>query len=173
MSLLTYRKVKNSQLPYNSLKIKNQFYLELFIFLLNYQLFFIAILNYFVFNYEGKTYRFRISNVGNLWSINFRIQNHKMLLVETEGSYTNQITLDSLDVHVGQSYSVLVTADQEAKDYYIVATPKWVNLTKPNAIAAVGVLHYDNSTTTANGPLPNGPDPFDIGFSINQTRSIT
>ncbi|KAK6137893.1 hypothetical protein DH2020_028351 [Rehmannia glutinosa] len=114
---------------------------------------------------KGKTYRFRISNVGNLWSINFRIQNHTMLLVETEGSYTNQVSLDSLDVHVGQSYSVLVTADQNAEDYYIVATPKWVNMTKPNAIAAVGVLHYDNSNTTASGPLPNGPDPFDIGFS--------
>ncbi|KAK6144729.1 hypothetical protein DH2020_021549 [Rehmannia glutinosa] len=121
---------------------------------------------------KGKTYRFRISNVGNLWSINFRIQNHTMLLVETEGSYTNQVSLDSLDVHVGQSYSVLVTADQNAEDYYIVATPKWVNMTKPNAIAAVGVLHYDNSNTTASGPLPNGPDPFDIGFSLNQARSI-
>ncbi|KAI3470515.1 hypothetical protein Pfo_027178 [Paulownia fortunei] len=128
---------------------------------------------FFSFLFEGKTYRFRISNVGNLWSINFRIQNHTMLLVETEGSYTNQITLDSLDVHVGQSYSVLVTADQNAEDYYVVATPKWVNLSKPNAIAAVGVLHYDNSTTTANGSLPNGPDPFDIGFSLNQARSIT
>ncbi|KAK4480373.1 hypothetical protein RD792_013445 [Penstemon davidsonii] len=121
---------------------------------------------------QGKTYRFRISNVGNLWSINFRIQNHKMVLVETEGSYTNQITLDSLDVHVGQSYSVLVTADQNASDYYIVATPKWVNLSNPNAIAATGVLHYENSNTTANGSLPNGPDPFDIDFSMGQARSI-
>ncbi|KAK6137856.1 hypothetical protein DH2020_028411 [Rehmannia glutinosa] len=121
---------------------------------------------------KGKTYRFRISNVGNLRSINFRIQNHTMLLVETEGSYTNQVSLDSLDVHVGQSYSVLVTADQNAEDYYIVATPKWVNMTKPNAIAAVGVLHYDKSNTTASGPLPNGPDPFDIGFSLSQARSI-
>ncbi|KAL0382708.1 UNVERIFIED_CONTAM: Monocopper oxidase-like protein SKU5 [Sesamum calycinum] len=96
-----------------------------------------------------------------------------MLLVETEGSYTNQIMLDSLDVHVGQSYSVLVTADQYPADYYIVATPKWVNVTKPNAIAAVGLLHYDNSTTPANGPLPNGPDPFDIDFSLDQARATT
>ena len=70
----------------------------------------------------GKTYRFRISNVGTALSFNFRIQNHQMVIVETEGSYTNQITLDSLDVHVGQSYSVLVTADQNEVDYYIVAT---------------------------------------------------
>ena len=54
-----------------------------------------------------------------------------MLVVETEGSYTNiQIMVDSHDVHVGQSYSVLVTADQKAADYYVVATPKMVNTTK-------------------------------------------
>ncbi|KAF4384003.1 hypothetical protein F8388_018755 [Cannabis sativa] len=46
---------------------------------------------------------FRISNVGSTVSFNFRIQNHQMVLVEKEESYSNQITLDSLDVHVGQS----------------------------------------------------------------------
>ena len=75
----------------------------------------------------GKTYRFRISNVGTALSFNFRIQNHQMVIVETEGSYANQITLDSLDVHVGQSYFVLVTAYQNEVDYYIVATPKLNN----------------------------------------------
>ncbi|KAK9910029.1 hypothetical protein M0R45_034006 [Rubus argutus] len=36
----------------------------------------------------------------------------------------------------------------------------------------IGVLHYDNSTTAAGGPLPTGPDPFDLEFSINQAKSI-
>ncbi|XP_019251163.1 PREDICTED: monocopper oxidase-like protein SKU5 [Nicotiana attenuata] len=120
----------------------------------------------------GKTYRLRISNVGSEWSFNFRIQNHSMLLVETEGSYTNQITLESLDVHVGQSYSVLVTADQDTADYYIVATAKMANSTQLKTLEVVGVLHYENSTKPADGPLPNGPDPFDVHFSISQARSI-
>ncbi|XP_059669147.1 monocopper oxidase-like protein SKU5 [Cornus florida] len=122
---------------------------------------------------KGKTYRFRVSNVGIAWSINFRIQNHKMVIVETEGSYTNQMTLDSLDIHVGQSYSVLVTADQNPADYYIVASPKLINTSDNSTLVAVGLLHYDNSTTPPNGPLPNGPDPFDQVFSVNQARSIT
>ncbi|KAE8696707.1 putative Chaperone DnaJ-domain superfamily protein [Hibiscus syriacus] len=37
----------------------------------------------------GATYRLRISNVGLKTSLNFRIQEHPMLLVETEGSYFN------------------------------------------------------------------------------------
>ncbi|KAA8539242.1 hypothetical protein F0562_025934 [Nyssa sinensis] len=121
---------------------------------------------------QGSTYRFRISNVGIAWSINFRIQNHQMLVVETEGSYTDQIMLDSLDIHVGQSYSVLVTADQNAIDYYIVASPKMINVTDNSTILAVGVLHYENSTTPPNGPLPGGPDPFDLQFSITQAKKI-
>ncbi|KHN00955.1 Monocopper oxidase-like protein SKU5 [Glycine soja] len=121
---------------------------------------------------QGKTYLLRISNVGTAWSFNFRIQNHQLVLVETEGSYVNQIELESLDVHVGQSYSVLVTANQNAVDYYIVASPKLSNATNNNTLVGVVVLHYDNSTTPANGSLPSGPDPFDLQFSINQAKSI-
>ncbi|KAI8006593.1 Monocopper oxidase-like protein SKU5 [Camellia lanceoleosa] len=95
-----------------------------------------------------------------------------MVVVETEGSYTNQITLDSLDVHVGQSYSVLVTANQEGADYYIVGSPKLSNATDNSSLVGRAVLHYDNSTTTPNGPLPKGPDPFDLDFSLNQAKSI-
>ncbi|KAI4346469.1 hypothetical protein L6164_007363 [Bauhinia variegata] len=120
----------------------------------------------------GKTYLLRISNVGTAWSFNVRIQNHQLDLVETEGSYVNQIQLDSLDVHVGQSYSVLVTANQNAADYYIVASPKLSNATNSSKLVGVAVLHYDNSNTQANGSLPSGPDPFDLHFSINQAKSI-
>lgn len=120
----------------------------------------------------GKTYLLRISNVGTAKSFNFRIQNHQMLLVETEGSYVNQIELESLDVHVGQSYSVLVTANQSAADYYIVASPKMTLATINNSNVGIAVFHYDNSTTPANGSLPSGPDPFDLQFSINQAKSI-
>lgn len=84
----------------------------------------------------------------------------------------NQINLESLDVHVGQSYSVLVTANQNAADYYIVASPKMSNATQNNSLVGIAMLHYDNSTTQANGSLPSGPDPFDLEFSISQANSI-
>ncbi|CAN1238511.1 Monocopper oxidase-like protein SKU5, partial [Linum grandiflorum] len=92
------------------------------------------------------------------------IQNHQMVVVETEGSYTNQITLDSLDVHVGQSYSVLVTMNQNEADYYMVASPKLINVSESNnsSLVGVGVLHYSNSAANISGPLPSGPDSFDL-----------
>ncbi|XP_073012199.1 monocopper oxidase-like protein SKU5 [Typha latifolia] len=121
---------------------------------------------------KGKTYRFRISNVGTASSFNFRIQRHQMTLVETEGSYTDQILLDSLDVHVGQSYSILFTADQKESEYYIVASPTQVDTSDYPNINGVARLHYKNSVEQLGGPLPPGPDQLDREFSINQARSI-
>ncbi|KAI4346468.1 hypothetical protein L6164_007362 [Bauhinia variegata] len=121
---------------------------------------------------RGKTYRFRISNVGNALSFNFKIQNHLMVLVETEGSYTNQITLDSLDVHIGQSYSVLVTMNQDEADYYIIAAAKLIPLVFGQSFAGVGILHYSNSDARVTGPLPIGPHPYDLEFSVNQAKSV-
>lgn len=75
-----------------------------------------------VFLLAGKTYRFCVHNVGISTSLNFRIQNHNLLLVETEGSYTVQQNYTNMDIHVSQSYS-LVSMDQNAStDYYIVTS---------------------------------------------------
>ncbi|KAI3880037.1 hypothetical protein MKX03_003858 [Papaver bracteatum] len=122
---------------------------------------------------KGKTYRFRISNVGSAYSINFRIQSHQMVLVETEGSYTSQIALDSLDVHVGQSYSVLVSANQNDADYFIVASLTQTNITTTQGRSQdFYLLHYSGSPGVISGPLPLGPNPMDKDFSVNQAKSI-
>ena len=115
----------------------------------------------------GKTYRFRISNVGLTTSINFRIQGHKMKLVEVEGSHTLQNMYSSLDIHLGQSYSVLVTADQPAQDYYIAVSTRF---TRP-ALKNTAVLHYSNSRKGVSGPVPPGPT-LDIASSMAQARTI-
>ncbi|XP_059443605.1 monocopper oxidase-like protein SKU5 [Corylus avellana] len=124
--------------------------------------------------HPGKTYRLRVHNVGVSTSLNFRIQNHNLLLAETEGSYTVQQNYTSLDIHVGQSYSFLVTMDQNAStDYYIVASARFVNESLWKRVTGVAILHYTNSKGKAKGPLPDSPnDEFDKTFSMNQARSI-
>ncbi|CAN7116582.1 hypothetical protein BRARA_C02703 [Brassica rapa] len=124
--------------------------------------------------HPGRTYRLRVSNVGISTSLNFRIQGHNLVLAESEGSYTVQQNYTSLDIHVGQSYSFLVTMDQNASsDYYIVASARMVNETIWRRVTGVGILHYTNSKGKATGHLPPGPqDEFDKTFSMNQARSI-
>lgn len=121
----------------------------------------------------GSTYRFRISNVGTQTTLNFRIQNHRMLLVETEGSYTLQDYYQTLDIHVGQSFSVLVTADQSvpaSTSFYIVASSRFVDPVK----TGTALLQYGAATTPSppSGSPPDGPDPLDYDYSLNQARAI-
>ncbi|KAL1333076.1 hypothetical protein HN51_061832 [Arachis hypogaea] len=116
---------------------------------------------------QGKTYMFRISNMGLSTSINFRIQGHSLKLVEIEGSHTIQNMYDSLDVHAGQSFSVLVTLNQSPKDYYIVASTRFSR----KVLTATAVLHYSNSHSPASGPLPS-PPAYQYHWSVRQARSF-
>jgi hypothetical protein len=115
----------------------------------------------------GKTYRFRVSNVGIATSVNIRIQGHSMLLVEVEGSHTMQSTYTSIDVHLGQSYSFLVTADQPPADYSIIVSTRF---TTP-VLTTTAILHYSNANGAATVPPPAAPT-VEIDFSLNQARSI-
>ncbi|PIA26934.1 hypothetical protein AQUCO_08500021v1 [Aquilegia coerulea] len=116
---------------------------------------------------QRYTYRFRISNVGLTTSINFRIQGHTMKLVEVEGSHTLQNTYSSLDIHLGQSYSVLVTANQRPFDYYVVVSSRFTS----KVLTSTAILHYANSAGRVYGRPPGGPTT-QIDSSLQQTRSI-
>ncbi|PSS32430.1 Monocopper oxidase-like protein [Actinidia chinensis var. chinensis] len=122
----------------------------------------------------GKTYRIRVHNVGVSTCLNFRIQNHNLLLAETEGVYTFQKNYTNFDIHVGQSYSFLVTMDQNASsNYYIVASARFVNQSLWQRVTGVAILQYSNSQGIATGPLPDPPnDVYDNSFVVNQAMSI-
>ena len=114
----------------------------------------------------GKTYRYRICNVGLKATLNFRIQGHSMLLVEMDGSHTMQNAYESLDVHVGQCYSVLVTADQKPGDYYMVASTRFTKY----HLHATGITTYSGSNAPPSPDLPSAPVGW--AWSMNQWRSF-
>ncbi|GMH05295.1 hypothetical protein Nepgr_007135 [Nepenthes gracilis] len=116
---------------------------------------------------QGKTYRFRISNIGMTTSINFRIQGHKLMLVEVEGSHTLQTSYSSLDIHLGQSLSVLVAADQPPQDYYIVISSRFTS----QVLTTTAILHYNNSWKKVSDPPPGGPT-IQVDWSLYQARSM-
>ncbi|KAL6577999.1 hypothetical protein OROMI_010327 [Orobanche minor] len=115
----------------------------------------------------GKTYRYRFCNAGMKDSVNVRIQGHIMKLVEVEGSHTVQNVYDSLDVHLGQCYSVLVTADQEPKDYYLVASTRFTKV----ELSATAIIRYVGGRGPASPVLPPAP-PAGLAWSMNQFRSF-
>lgn len=119
---------------------------------------------------SGKTYRYRLCNIGMRTSLNFRIKGHTMKLVEVEGSHTVQNDYDSLDLHVGQCLSVLVTANQEPKDYYLVASSRFTK----QPLSSVAIIRYSNGKGPASPELPAPPPENSVGiaWSMNQFRSF-
>ncbi|WOL07661.1 L-ascorbate oxidase [Canna indica] len=122
--------------------------------------------NIFTVN-QGRTYRFRVSNVGLTTSLNIRIQGHTMKLVEVEGSHTVKNIYSSFDLHLGQSCSFLVTMNQPAMDYYIVVSTRFTS----KVLTTTAILRYSNSYGRNAGPPPGGPT-IQIDWSLNQARSI-
>lgn len=114
----------------------------------------------------GKTYKYRICNAGLKSTVNFRIQGHTMKVVEIDGSHVMQNDYDSLDVHVGQCFGVLVTADKEPRDYHMVASTRFVK----TVTTATGLITYTNSKGPASPELP--PAPVGWAWSLNQWRTF-
>ncbi|GFP95659.1 l-ascorbate oxidase homolog [Phtheirospermum japonicum] len=83
----------------------------------------------------------------------------------------SRTSTDSLDLHVGQCLSVLVTADQAPKDYYLVVSSRFAK----HALTTVGVVRYQGSNGVASTELPPPPpanEAKSIAWSINQFRSF-
>ncbi|KAL2900571.1 Monocopper oxidase-like protein SKS1 [Bienertia sinuspersici] len=101
------------------------------------------------------------------------MSNHNLLLVDTEGSYTIQQKYTNFGIHVGYSYSFLVTMDQDASsDYYIVASLRFVNSSSGGGAVGFAFLHYSNSKGPTSGPLPDLPSDIDPSYSKSQAKSI-
>ncbi|KAL6640218.1 hypothetical protein ACP70R_022067 [Stipagrostis hirtigluma subsp. patula] len=120
----------------------------------------------------GHTYRLRVSNVGTRTSLSFRIQGHKLLLVEVEGAYTAQKQYASVDVHPGQSVSVLVAADQwPTRSYYMVVSSLFVG---PDLFGVANVLYAGAGDGAPPGAAPLEDLSSHNGYnrSMEQARSM-
>lgn len=100
-------------------------------------------------------------------SINFRIQGHSLTLIEVEGAHTIQEVYESLDIHVGQSLSVIVSLQGAVKDYFIVASTRFTR----TILTSTAILRYAGSQNGAKGPLPVGPT-YELHWSMKQARTF-
>ncbi|TXG53187.1 hypothetical protein EZV62_022356 [Acer yangbiense] len=87
----------------------------------------------------GKTYMLRIVNAVMNEEIFFGIANHNLTVVGQDGAYLKPVTTDYISTTSGQTFDVLVTANQEPSLYYMIASPLFDTHGTP----------FDNSTSTA------------------------
>ncbi|RIB08213.1 Multicopper oxidase [Gigaspora rosea] len=117
---------------------------------------------------KGKKYRFRIINTSGEAFFVFSIDGHKMKVIEVEGTYVQPFEVTKLPLHIAQRYSVIVEADQDAKDYWIRATmsseciPNNGNTTINHDSAinynVTGILSYEGSSDKSPDSTPYTDD---------------
>uniref|UniRef100_A0A0D9XFE7 L-ascorbate oxidase n=1 Tax=Leersia perrieri TaxID=77586 RepID=A0A0D9XFE7_9ORYZ len=118
----------------------------------------------------GKTYRLRIGSLTSLSSLSFAIEGHTMTVVEADGYYVTPATVTNLFIYSGETYSVLLTADQNpSRNYW--ATSHVVSR-KPETPPALAVVRYATAGDLPPPP-PAGPAWDDTASRVNQSRSFS
>jgi len=112
---------------------------------------------------HGKRYRFRLVSISCDPSFIFSIDNHNMTVIEVEGTNVQPLPIDSLEIFVGQRYSVVVTANQPVANYWIRSLPNAPGRNFGN-LNNLAVLHYQGAPNanptvdpTVNIPVSQNP----------------
>ncbi|CAG8778865.1 33390_t:CDS:2, partial [Gigaspora margarita] len=113
---------------------------------------------------KGKKYRFRIINTSGEAFYMFSIDGHKMKVIEVEGTYVQPFEVTQLPLHIAQRYSVIVEANQDAKDYWIRATMSkecifnngntTINHDSAINYNVTGILSYEGSSNKSPDSTP-------------------
>ncbi|GKV01687.1 hypothetical protein SLEP1_g14227 [Rubroshorea leprosula] len=120
----------------------------------------------------GKTYRLRISSLTALSSLSFQIEGHNMTVVEADGSYVEPFVVQNLFIYSGETYSVLVKADQDpSRNYWITANVVARSPATPPILAILN--YYPNSPTKSPQTVPpSGPAWDDVARRKAQSKAI-
>jgi iron transport multicopper oxidase len=68
----------------------------------------------------GKTYMFRVINVGAFAGMYFWIEGHNMSIIEVDGVYTEQANADLIYIASAQRYSFLLTARNDTQANFAI-----------------------------------------------------
>ncbi|KAB5593772.1 Laccase [Ceratobasidium theobromae] len=70
---------------------------------------------------KGKRYRFRVVNNNAIGYYTFQIDGHPLTIIEADGIAHRPVVVNSLDIHPGERYSIILNANQTVKNYWIRA----------------------------------------------------
>ncbi|CAM6061952.1 unnamed protein product [Sphagnum tenellum] len=120
-----------------------------------------------------KTYRLCIGSMATLSSVNFKIENHILTVVAADGRYIEPFVVDNLDVYSEQSYSVLLTANQDPTQNYWVGVS--VRGRKPATPTGLAILQYlpNSECLLPPTPAPMGPVWNDFAESVAQAQKYS
>ncbi|CAA0831612.1 Laccase-14 [Striga hermonthica] len=112
----------------------------------------------------GKRYLIRMVNAVMNNIMFFRIANHNVTIVGSDGAYTKQLTSDYIAISSGQTIDFLLEANQNPSHYYMAARVYNVAGTFDNTTTTAIIEYSGNYTPPPSPSLPTLPD-------INDTRA--
>ncbi|KAF5189673.1 L-ascorbate oxidase [Thalictrum thalictroides] len=120
----------------------------------------------------GKVYRLRISSLTMLSALNFEIEGHNMTIVEADGHYVEPFVVKNLNIYSGETYSVLVKADQDPSRNYWAATN--VVSRQPGTPTGLAIFNYYPNHPRRSPPTtpPTGPVWNDSDYRMAQSFAI-
>jgi len=71
----------------------------------------------------SKRYRLRIISMSCEPRFTFSIDGHQLTVIEADGESTEPLVVDSLEIHAGQRYSVILHANKPVQNYWIRSEP--------------------------------------------------
>ncbi|KAL6338730.1 hypothetical protein AAG906_023879 [Vitis piasezkii] len=119
----------------------------------------------------GKTYRLRVSSLTSLSALSFQIEGHNMTVVEADGHFVEPFVIKNLFIYSGETYSVLVKADQDPSRNYRVTTRCGRGTTHHSSGLAI-FNYYPNHPKKSLQQPHHGPLWNDVEPRLNQSRAI-
>ncbi|KAF9027801.1 hypothetical protein BGZ52_001909 [Haplosporangium bisporale] len=110
----------------------------------------------------NRRYRLRIINTGAAAPFLFSVDQHQLQVIEADGTNLNPILVDSVPINTGQRYSVILTTNQEPKNYWMRAEFGLGCLPKPTNLDPVILAEVRYQGAGAAEPTSVGrfvPDP--------------
>ncbi|GAU19752.1 hypothetical protein TSUD_78780 [Trifolium subterraneum] len=109
---------------------------------------------------SGKTYRIRVASLTALSALSFEIEGHNMTVVEADGHYVEPFVVKNLYIYSGETYSVLVKANQDpSRNYWITSNVVSRNRTTPPGLAIFN--YYPNHPMRRPPTSPPTPPAWD------------
>ncbi|GFP79021.1 laccase-14 [Phtheirospermum japonicum] len=120
----------------------------------------------------GKTYLLRmINNVMNNIMF-FRIANHNITVVGSDGAYTKPFTSDYISISPGQTIDFLLQANQQPSHYYMASRDFNIGGEAGNTTTTAIVEYTGNYSAPSSPLLPNLPDVNDNLAATSFTQRL-
>ncbi|KAL2467971.1 Laccase-14 [Forsythia ovata] len=120
----------------------------------------------------GKTYLIRMVNAVMNNIMFFKIANHSITVVGSDGSYTKPLKSDYIAISPGQTIDFLLEANQKP-GYYYMASRVYASAGNYDNTTTTAIIEYrGNYTPPASPLLPNLPNFNDTNASANFTGQL-